>query len=100
MGDIKEAQGLEVVATEANYLSDGAIVYYDLVRLSDATAVIDQLRAENEHLARHINKMIAERDQLRERVAELEAQAAKITGNLQKVSAMDEFERLNGGQKG
>ncbi len=45
MTDIKEAQGLEVVATEANYLPDGAIVYYDLCRLSDATAVIDQQAA-------------------------------------------------------
>ena len=57
MNDTKhEAQGLEVVGHHNRQIDNGPITRIPLVRLSDATAVIDQLR---------------------ERVAELEADVAK-----------------------
>ncbi len=60
MTDIKEARGLEVVAWLVD--EDGSAEQQPLCRLSDATAVIDQLRAENEVLTLRV--MAGERQEL------------------------------------
>ena len=100
MTDIKEAQGLEVVAWQDaenqlyttgekrqmhGWATDGYPIV-ELVRLSDATAVIDQLKAENEVLTLRV--MAGERQELAaimeqstvraERILRLEDELAKL----------------------
>ena len=117
MTDIKEAQGLEVVAWQDaenqlyttgekrqmhGWATDGYPIV-ELVRLSDATAVIDQLKAENEVLTLRV--MAGERQELDalKSAPVVLPERRKMCGIISLVDAetygwnacLDEFERLN-----
>ena len=117
MTDIKEARGLEVVAWQDaenplyttgekrqmhGWATDGYPIV-ELVRLSDATAVIDQLKAENEVLTLRV--MAGERQELDalksapvvmpNRMTDGAADYAYARYSAGWNAGLDEFERLN-----
>jgi len=111
MTDIKEAQGLDVRATEEYYLRNGDIEYHDLCRLSDAQAAIDQLREELAKAHEYGYQYRQERNRAQQELAALKSapvvmpERFRIEGCLshEQIAAiegwndcLDEFERLNG----
>ena len=108
MTDIKEAQGLEVVGY---LLAKGQALSIwpankdtdePLCRLSDATAVIDQLKAENEVLTLRV--MAGERQELAALKSTPVVMPERKYEDCEYAcgwnDSMREVSRLNGGQKG
>ena len=96
----------EVKRYKYGYRDDGnGQRFLGLIESSDGSVVLAsdyyQLKAENEHLASHINKMIPARDTLRKQVDEARIEAAGIAGRCDALSIkLDEARELLGAYGG
>jgi len=112
MTDIKEAQGLEVVAWQDaenplyvtgekrqmhGWATDGYPIV-ELIRLSDATAVIDQLRERVAELELELSSRLLDAEELAAIMEQSTVRANRILRLEDELAKLREVARLNGGK--